>query len=587
MDAMNPDRHTSGVPRVSVVLATYNRPALVERLLKQLGTQTLPPSDFEVIVVDDGSIPPVAPRLRALELPYALIVLVQANAGAARARHHGILHARGELLVLLDDDMQIPPEFLTEHLRLHQPGVPTAVIGRYRDDPQIAAMPLFERWYSAKWRQWSADYARGAPVLGNALCTGNASLKRSDYLAVGGFDLSLDRSEDADLGLKLEERGVKLLYSEAAYTLHGSDHIQPRQFLARAYRYGICELRIGRKHTQQLHADPWRWLFMLPALGRPLLAGPLLAPELARPLAYGAMYLAVAADRLRLRRLALRGTGLAFGMEYFRGIRSECGSLRKTFGSFVDYMARVASTPEAPPVVARKLYLFGRLVRDIDDDHGWYEDRYSRNPTTHRSLLRDSIEKIGMQMAIGVRAIAFCRDARMELLAKVLSRSMRYVYGSDIHWKAQFAPGVMFVHGMGLAISGAARIGPRCVLGQNVTLGMGRDPQTGVDGAPTLEENVRVGNNATLFGPITIGAGSKILPGVVLSKSVPKASLVEPPAPVVRPRAGANRSQSAAPLRSGAREPALEEPSAAEQPGAGSEPGSGVEAPVPSAHSRQ
>ena len=547
---------SSSAPRVSVVLATYNRAALVVRLLDQLGRQTLPPSEFEVVVMDDGSMPAIAPRLRALRTPYTLTVLEQQNSGAAVARHNAILHARGELLVLVDDDMQVPPQFLAEHLRLHPPGVPTAVFGRYRDDPAIAAMPLFERWCSAKWSQWSADYARGAPVRGNALCAGNASLRRSDYLAVGGFDPMLDRSEDAELGLKLEQHGVNLVYSEAAYTLHGSDHIEPRQFLARAHRYGICDLRIGRKHAKQLHANPWRWAFTLPQLGRPFLAAPLLAPTLARPLAHGTMHLAVAVDRLTLRRLALRETGLAFALEYFRGIRGECGSLRKAVDSCLDYLAQTARAPDPPRSVPRALSAFARLLKDVDKDHGWYQERFGWRPPMRRSLLKDSVEKIGMQMAIGVRAMAFFRDARLPLLAKVVSRSMRHLYGADISWEARFDPGVMFIHGTGLAISRAAQIGSRCVLGHNVTLGSGRDAKTGEEGAPTIEENVRIGNNVTLFGPITIGAGSKILPGVVLSESVPKGSMVEPPPPIVSPRVRPRRRQPAAASLTVAREPA-------------------------------
>ena len=52
-------------PEISVVIATYNRPELIERVLAQLAGQTLPPSRFEVVVVDDGSKEPVLSRLEA------------------------------------------------------------------------------------------------------------------------------------------------------------------------------------------------------------------------------------------------------------------------------------------------------------------------------------------------------------------------------------------------------------------------------------------------------------------------------------------------------------------------------------------
>ena len=59
-------------PRLSVVIPTHNRKAILERCLQALAVQTLPPAEFEVIVVDDGSsdgtpeaLPPV-PRYRSV-----------------------------------------------------------------------------------------------------------------------------------------------------------------------------------------------------------------------------------------------------------------------------------------------------------------------------------------------------------------------------------------------------------------------------------------------------------------------------------------------------------------------------------------
>src|SRR5579859_4414351 len=84
------DDATSGEPlRLSVVIATYNRPDLLEKLLAQLEKQTLPSSSFEVIVIDDGSAPPIEPQLKDKPRSLQLRVLSQANAGAAAARHAG------------------------------------------------------------------------------------------------------------------------------------------------------------------------------------------------------------------------------------------------------------------------------------------------------------------------------------------------------------------------------------------------------------------------------------------------------------------------------------------------------------------
>ncbi len=149
------------------------------------------------------------------------------------------------------------------------------------------------------------------------------------------------------------------------------------------------------------------------------------------------------------------------------------------------------------------------------------------------SLAGDAVRKIGFQIMMAYRTMRFFRQAGLGLAAQVASRSIRHTFGSDVHWDADFEPGVVVVHGFGLAISYAARVGAGCILFQNVTLGVGTDPETKRSGAPLLEKNVHVGIGATLYGPITVGEGSKIMAGCVLRASVPSRSIVSAPAPDV------------------------------------------------------
>ncbi len=249
---------------MSVVVPTHNRPELVERLLVELGRQTVPHDDFEVIVVDDGSKPPVAPRLGALSLPYELRVIAQANAGAAAARDNGARRAKGDILVFVDDDMQMDPTFLEAHRRRHAGSEHMVVFGHIRPDPRLDDMPLFERFHAAMLDRWVEDVKAGrASVSGMNLCTGNVSLRRRDYLDVGGFDVSLARSEDAELGLRLEKHGCTLALAEEAYTFHGSDHTRLQVWLRRAFLYGVYEAKIAQKHPDALGANPWRYLFFV------------------------------------------------------------------------------------------------------------------------------------------------------------------------------------------------------------------------------------------------------------------------------------------------------------------------------------
>jgi serine acetyltransferase len=181
-----------------------------------------------------------------------------------------------------------------------------------------------------------------------------------------------------------------------------------------------------------------------------------------------------------------------------------------------------------------------RFRDDVRADYAMiqrYEDRYGHASATSGHPLRDSVQKVGFQMMIWIRWMRLLRDLRIPLACKVTSRLIRHLYGSDVHWDAEFAPGVVLVHGMGLAISHAARVGPGCILFQNVCLGLSVDPVTREVGAPCLEADVHLMPGTTLIGPITVGEGSKVMAGVVLTASVPPRSIVEAVVPQVRSRA--------------------------------------------------
>lgn len=152
------------------------------------------------------------------------------------------------------------------------------------------------------------------------------------------------------------------------------------------------------------------------------------------------------------------------------------------------------------------------------------------------SLVVDAFKRIGFQMMIAYRFMRLLRRLRLTPLAMITSRMIRHLYGADIHWEADLAPGVALVHGTALVLSREARVGSGCILFQSVTLGVSIDPVTRQVGGPTLEEDVHVGPGAALLGPITIGRGTKIMANAVVMASVPANSLVEVPAVTIRTR---------------------------------------------------
>lgn len=114
-------------PLISVVIPTYNAPSLLLETLNSVFAQTL--TDFEVVVINDGSTDDTVERLRSVRDRIRLIT--QTNAGIGAARNRGIDEARGKYVALLDhDDLFLPGKlaaqaaFLESHSGCSACGVP-------------------------------------------------------------------------------------------------------------------------------------------------------------------------------------------------------------------------------------------------------------------------------------------------------------------------------------------------------------------------------------------------------------------------------------------------------------------------------
>lgn len=538
---------------VSVVIATYNRQDLLRRLLEQLDDQTISHARYEVIAVDDGSKEDTRAVLADVKTRYAHRIERQQNSGPAVARQRGVDLARGKIVVFLDDDMQVKPTFLEAHLRQHAGGsdANAVVLGRLRPDAKIAEMPLFERFYARVLRQQGDDFASGKEkVRGHNLYTGNVSMPRALFVEVGGFDPQFRALEDEELGIRLEKGGASFGFADEAESVHGSDWTSMQKWMERAKRDGVFQTKVSRKHPDKPDSSPWRHLPNLNPISRPFMGLALSSPNAAGLIANAAIRTASAFDKVGLEPVAIAGCTFVYGLQYYRGVREETGSaadVAREYAEFKRGMKMLSKGAGGADASAWRDF-----VHAVKEDHrmvsfhaGKYDARDSARQFQERgSLGADAVKKIGFQIMVAYRVMRFLRASGLGLGAQFMSRLIRHAYASDIHWEADFEPGITVVHGFGLAISYAARVRHGCILFQNVTLGYGPDPETkepsankrGVGGAPLLEKNVHVGIGATLYGPITVGEGTKIMAGCVVSRSIPARSIVEAPMPQTSPR---------------------------------------------------
>ena len=250
------------VPRVSVVIPTYQRRDSLLRALAALAAQSLPPEEFEVVVVVDGSSDGTREAAQALAPPYALRVLWQSNRGRASACNAGVAAATGELIVILDDDMVPIPDFLAAHVRAHASGDARAVIGA-APVTITPGLPAPARYVGEKFNRHLEHLARaGGPVTLRDFYGGNLSVRREVLRRVNGFDegFTIYGNEDLELSIRLSAAGVRLVYDPTAIAIQHYD----KDFAGLArdnVSKGRTAMLLARKHPSargQLKLGTWR-----------------------------------------------------------------------------------------------------------------------------------------------------------------------------------------------------------------------------------------------------------------------------------------------------------------------------------------
>ncbi len=205
-------------PQVSVVIPTFQRRASVERLLRAMSRQSLPPDRYEVIVSMDGSHDGTQEMVSAFPSLYRLRAIWQPNSGRAAACNAGICAAEGNLIVLLDDDMEPTPELLAEHSRAHEAEPRLGVLGAVPIRLDESSSPA-ARYIGAKFNDHLARLARpGHEFKLRDFYSGNFSIRRDLLLQAGLFDetFKIYGNEDLELWLRLKAAGVRLVYNSAA-----------------------------------------------------------------------------------------------------------------------------------------------------------------------------------------------------------------------------------------------------------------------------------------------------------------------------------------------------------------------------------
>ena len=247
--------------RFSVIIPVYNRPEELQKLLQSLCKQSF--TDFEVIVVDDGSDLSSKPIANGFEALLSIHYCYQNNTGQGFARNKGMELAKGDYFVFFDSDCVIPPDYFSI--------LNTALISRRLDahgGPDDAGED-FSDWQKAMnfsmTSFWTTGGIRGKmknPAKYQARGY-NMGFSRVVYANLGGF-VHPNMAEDIELSIRIKKAGYKLELVEEAFVYHHRKN-DFFSFIRQSHQFGRNRVFITRFHKDAL--KPVHLLPMLFLLG--------------------------------------------------------------------------------------------------------------------------------------------------------------------------------------------------------------------------------------------------------------------------------------------------------------------------------
>jgi len=235
----------------SVIIATRNRKEFLKQALMSLQNLDYPQDKYEIIVVDDGSTDgteQVVEERQTASLNLNIQYCRQAKSGIPAAKNNGIKKAKGDLLVFIDDDCTVEPDWLTN-------------LVRYFDSPDIGAIggpdktpldtPVVAKCvdYTVTSFIGTGGVRRQEGVrLAKYYPRGcNMAVPKAVFDKAGLYDETLVAGEEIDLNYRVKQQGYIFKYAPDAFVWHKRRE-DVKSFWNQIFLRGYTRVELARRH---------------------------------------------------------------------------------------------------------------------------------------------------------------------------------------------------------------------------------------------------------------------------------------------------------------------------------------------------
>lgn len=253
---------------LSVIICTYNRDKYIYNVLRSIAENDYPYTNYEIVLINNNSTDRTEAECKRFQTDFPQVTFryfVETQQGLSYARNCGIHNSQGDLLVYVDDDARVNPEYLSTYARF------------FESNPEAMAAggPIIPE-YETEEPAWMSHYTRqlvtGKLYLGNHEKEfphdafpggGNSCYRKRVFDKVGLFNVELGRkgnsligAEEKDLFDKMTTLGIKFYYLPQSILYH----IIPEKKLTQDYferlthGIGVSE----RYRTKQISPSKYR-----------------------------------------------------------------------------------------------------------------------------------------------------------------------------------------------------------------------------------------------------------------------------------------------------------------------------------------
>ncbi|WP_166381762.1 glycosyltransferase [Polaribacter sp. 11A2H] len=246
----------------SLIIPVYNRPKEIEELLESLTKQDFS-DNFEVLIIEDGSTDKSNLIIEKYKTELDLKYFFKENSGAGASRNFGMQNASGNYFIILDSDVIVPVQYLSEVKKTLETNFTDAFGG-----PDAAHKSFTSLQKAINYSMTSVLTTGG--IRGKKQAVGkfqprsfNLGLSKKAFEKTQGFS-KMKNGEDIDLTFRLWENGCETQLIEKAFVYH-KRRSTIQQFFKQTFGFGTARPILNKKYPET--AKPTYWFPSLFIIG--------------------------------------------------------------------------------------------------------------------------------------------------------------------------------------------------------------------------------------------------------------------------------------------------------------------------------